>query len=94
MLVFAQTVTYKHHPTKHPTVSHSSVNLSACIYTICISSLFIGMSRFTVQSLIVYGVNLFTMPGMQHVVYTKSLKDLAATSCYLLLLLLKRRTFI
>ena len=31
-----------------------------------------------VQSTIVYGVNLFTMPGMQRVVYAKSLKVLAA----------------
>ena len=41
--------------------------------------LFIGMSGFTVQSTIVYGVNLFTMPGMQRVVYAKSSKVLAAT---------------
>ena len=41
--------------------------------------LFIGLSGFTVQSTIVYGVNLFTMPGMQHVVYTKLSKVLAAT---------------
>ena len=35
--------------------------------------LFIGFSGCTVvQSVIVYGVNLFTMPGMQRVVYTKS----------------------
>ena len=37
-----------------------------------------------VQSVIVYGVNLFTMLGMQHVVYAKSSKVLAATSCCLL----------
>ena len=41
--------------------------------------LFIGLSGFTVQSTIVYGVNLFTMPGMQRVVYAKSSKVLAAT---------------
>ena len=35
--------------------------------------LFTGMSRFTVQLAIVYGVNLFIMPGMQLVVYTESL---------------------
>ena len=35
--------------------------------------------RFTVQSTIVNEVNLFTMPGMQCVVYAKSLKVLAAT---------------
>ena len=34
--------------------------------------LFIGLSGFMVQSTIVYGVHLFTMPGMQRVVYTKS----------------------
>ena len=34
-------------------------------YLLCIFIyLFIGLSRFTVQSTIVYGVNLFTMPGM------------------------------
>ena len=41
--------------------------------------LFIGLSGFTVQSTIVYGVNLFTMPGMQRVVYAKSSKVLATT---------------
>ena len=40
--------------------------------------LFIGLSGFTIQSTIVYGVNLFTMPGMQRVVYAKSSKVLAA----------------
>ena len=39
-----------------------------------------------VQLAIVYGVNLFTMPGMQHVVYANSSKVLAATSCCLLLI--------
>ena len=34
--------------------------------------LFISLSRSTVQSTIVYGFNLFTMPGMQRVVYAKS----------------------
>ena len=38
--------------------------------------LFIGLSGFMVQSVIVYRVDLFTMPGMQHVVYTKSSKVL------------------
>ena len=35
-------------------------------YAVCITAihLFIGMSGFTVQSAIVYGVNLFAMPGM------------------------------
>ena len=32
-----------------------------------------------VQSMIVYSVNLFTMSGMQRIVYAKSLKVLAAT---------------
>ena len=38
-----------------------------------------SLSGFTVQSTIVYGVNLFIMPGMQRVVYAKSSKVLAAT---------------
>ena len=38
--------------------------------------LFIGLSGFMVQSVIVYRVDLFTMPGMQHVVYMKSSKVL------------------
>ena len=32
------------------------------------------------------GVNSFTMHGMQHVVYAKSMKVLTATSCCLLLI--------
>ena len=48
--------------------------------------IFIGLSGSTVQSTIVYGVNLFTMPGMQCVVYTKLSKVLTATSCCLLLI--------
>ena len=55
--------------------------------------LFIGLSGSTVQSTIVYGVNLFTMPGMQHVVYAKSLKVLTATSCCLLLIAMNRIKF-
>ena len=43
-----------------------------------------------VQSTIVYGVNLFNMPGMQRVVYAKSLKILTATSCCLLLIATNR----
>ena len=43
-----------------------------------------------VQSTTVYGVNLFTMPGMQRVVYAKSLKVLTATSCCLLLIAMNR----
>ena len=39
-----------------------------------------------VQSTIVYGVNLFNMPGMQRAVYAKSSKVLAATSFCLLLI--------
>ena len=38
--------------------------------------LIIGLSGFMVQSVIVYRVDLFTMPIMQHVVYTKSSKVL------------------
>ena len=48
--------------------------------------LFIGLSRSMVQSTIVYSVNLFTMPGMQRVVYMKLSKVLATTSCCLLLI--------
>ena len=54
-----------------------TVEYALCIYVFIY--LFIGLSRFTVQSTIVYEVNLFTMPGMQRVVYTKSLKVLVAT---------------
>ena len=43
-----------------PTVEHS-----VCRYIY----LFIGLSGFTIQSTIVYGVNLFIMPGRQRVVY-------------------------
>ena len=43
--------------------------------------LFIGMSGFTVQSAIVFGVNLFTMPGIQHVVYTIEFK-VVKNPCY------------
>ena len=50
-----------------------------CIY------LFISLSGSMVQSTIVYGVHLFTMPGMQCVVYSKSLQVLTATSCSLLI---------
>ena len=47
-------------------------------YAVCIFIyLFIGLSGSKVQSTIVYGVNLFTMSGMQHVVYVKlSIKSL------------------
>ena len=48
--------------------------------------LYVGLSGSTVQSMVIYGVNLFTMPGMQHVIYVKSSKVLAATSCCLLLI--------
>ena len=40
--------------------------------TMRIIYIFIGLSVSTVLSTIVYGVNLFTMPGMQRVVYAKS----------------------
>ena len=60
-----------------------TVEYALCIYIYLFiyifSYLFIGLSGFTVQSTIVYGVNLFTMPGMQRVVYAKSSKVLAAT---------------
>ena len=64
-----------------PTVEHA-----VCKYIY----LFIGLSGSTVQSTIVYRVNLFTMPGMQRVVYTKSSQVLAATSCYLLFIAMNR----
>ena len=51
--------------------------------------LFMSLSGSTVQSTIVYGVNLLTMPGMQRIVYTKSSQVLAATSCCLVLIAIK-----
>ena len=46
-------------------------------YVVCIYIyVFIGLSGFMVQSVIVYRVDLFTMPGMQRVVCTKSSKVL------------------
>ena len=48
--------------------------------------LFIGLSGSTVQSTIVYRVNLFTMPEMRCAVYTKSSKVLTATNYCLLLI--------
>ena len=56
-----------------------TVEYALCIYIYLFIYLFIGLSGFTVQSMIVYGVNLFTMPGVQRVVYAKSSKVLAAT---------------
>ena len=52
--------------------------------------LFIGLSGSAVQSTIVYGINLFTMPGMQCVVYVKLSEVLTATSCCLLLIAMNR----
>ena len=46
--------------------------------------LFIGLSGSMVKSMTVDGVNLFTMPGMQRIVYAKSSKVIAAISCCLL----------
>ena len=40
--------------------------------------LFIGLSGSMVQPMIVYGVNLFIMPGVQRVVYAK----LSKSPCY------------
>ena len=54
-----------------------TVEYALCIYLFIY--LFIGLSGFMVQSMIVYSVNLFTMSGMQRIVYAKSLKVLAAT---------------
>ena len=42
-------------------------------------TIFINISGFTVQSVIIYGVNLFTMPGMHHVNYVL-VQVFAATS--------------
>ena len=72
-----------------PTVEYA-VCIYIYLYVYLFIHLFIGMSGFTVQSTIVYGVNLFTMPGMQRVVYAKSSKVIAATSCYLLLIAISR----
>ena len=55
-----------------------TVEYALCIYIY----LLIGLSGFTVQSTIVYRVNLFAMSGMQCVIYVKSLKVLAATIVY------------
>ena len=60
-------------------------------YVVCINIylviyfLFMCLSGSTVQSTIVYGINLFTMPEMQGVVYVKLSKVLAAISCCLLI---------
>ena len=43
--------------------------------------IFLGMSGFAAQSAIVYGVNLFTMPGMQHAVYAIKYKVIKSP-CY------------
>ena len=62
-----------------------TVEYVVCIYIF----IYLFIYRFagsTVQSTIVYGVNLFTMPGMQRAVYAKSSKVLAAISCCLLLI--------
>ena len=63
---------------------------AVCIYIYLFIYLFIGLSVSTVQLTIVYGVNLFTMPGMQRVVYAKSSKVLTTTSCCLLLIAMNR----
>ena len=68
-----------------PTVKYA-LCIYMYIYIYIYIYLFIGLSGSTVQSTIVYGVNLFTMPGMQRVVYEKSSKVLTATSCCLLLI--------
>ena len=52
------------------------------IFTYLFIYLFIGLSRFTVQSMIVDGVNLLTMPGMQRVVYVKPSKVLCVYLVY------------
>ena len=61
-----------------------TVEYAVCIYIYIY--LFIGLSGSMVQSMIVYRVNLFTMPGMQRVVYTKLSKVLTTSSCCLLLI--------
>ena len=64
-----------------------TVEYAVCIYIFIY--LFIGLSRSMVQSTIIYRVYLFTMPGMQHVVYVKSSK-VTTTSCCLLLIAINR----
>ena len=54
------------------------------MYIYIYNYLIIGLSGFTVKSMTVDGVNLFTMPGMQRIVYAKSSKVIAAISCCLL----------
>ena len=61
-----------------------TVEYALCIYIYIFIYLFIGLSGSMVQSTIVYGVNLFTMPGMQRVVYAKSSQVLTAISRCLL----------
>ena len=89
MLLIAECLSMRHiilRGRRVPTVKYA-----VCIYTFIFIylfiHLFIGLSRSTVQSTIVYRVNLFTMPGMQCVVYAKSSQVLTATSCCLLLML-------
>ena len=51
------------------------------IYLFLYIYLFVGMFEFTVQSVIVYGVHLFSMPGIQCVVYTIEYK-VVESPCY------------
>ena len=46
-----------------------------------LSCITIGMSGFTVQSVIFYGVKLFTMSGMQLVIYTVEYKVVKSLCC-------------
>ena len=48
--------------------------------------LFVSMSGFTVQSAIVYGLNLFTMSGSQHVINVIEYKIVESSCCRQLLL--------
>ena len=66
-----------------PTVEHA-----VCIYIYLFIYRFVRIHGIVNDSL--YGVNLFTMPGMERVVSSKSSQVLAAASCYLLLITMNR----
>ena len=72
-----------------PTVKYA-VCIYIYIFIYLFIHLFIGLSRSTVQSMIVYRVNLFPIPGIQCVVYIKLSQVLTATSCCLLLIAMNK----
>ena len=55
--------------------------LSSMLHVYISIYLVTGMSRFTVQSVIVCGVNLFAMPRMQCVVYAIQYKVVKSPYC-------------